>query len=259
MTQMLDPFRPAVRAARKRLLVLGAYSAYLLRRPVPERRFVIVSAGRAGSHLLVSLLSSHPDIYCHNDRFILDRPRLSPYGLMDGLSRSRSVRCFGAQLPIYRIAQNPNTLYARMHSEGWQFLHLRRENLFRQSVSALVAKARGSFHRYRGEASRTGPFRIDPEALVHKMAEKAALVDRELKALDRYPFQAVIYERDLENANSHQRTADRLFDWLGLPPVAVETNLVRTGHTDLSTQISNFDEIVGVVAQSPYARHLESR
>lgn len=255
---MLDPIRPVVRAVRYRWLIFNAYGSHLIRRPVPERRFVIVSAGRAGSHLLVSLLNSHPDLYCHNDRFILDQPRLSPYGLMDGLSRTRSVRCFGAQLPIYRIAGDPTAVYARMHTEGWQFIHLVRENIFRQSVSALVAKARGSFHRYQGEVARSGTFRLEPAALVEKMAEKSALVERERAALERYPHRRVIYERDLEDASRHQHTADDLFQWLGLQPAVVETNLVKTGRKDLSQQISNYDEIMRVVTRGPYARHLES-
>lgn len=252
----MGPLRPLARAARDRWVELTAYGALLRGRPAPAVRFVIVSAGRAGSHLLVSLLNSHPDLYCHNDRFLLDRGRLSPYGLLDGLGRSRGGHCFGTQLPAHRIVGDPVALFERLHHEGWRFIHLKRDNLLRQSISALIAKQRGRYHLRRGEPLPSQSVTLDPEALVRKMRRKAALLAHEEKVLDPFPRLELCYERDLVDPECHQPTANLVFQWLGLPEASVGTTLVKTGPADLSLAIANYGAIVHAVRLSPFERFL---
>ncbi len=52
------------------------------------------------------------------------------------------------------------------------------------------------------------------------------------------------YESALENGETHQAAANRSFGFLGLPPVAVSSPLVKLYAGPPKSQVKNFEEIV---------------
>ena len=76
-------------------------------------------------------------------------------------------------------------------------------------------------------------------------------------SLEDIPHLSVTYEQDLLPQNRHQDTADRIFEYLGLAPARVETQLRKLTSNDLSQIVDNLDEVTAALRDTPFARFLE--
>lgn len=130
-------------------------------------RFVIVSHLRCGTHMLRTMLESHPEIVCQSEVFNSDNPNL-PYPLQtptrEVLDRwvyrrlPAEVRCVGFVLQAYHpfgLKAFPgireNSLWADIWPllegmPGLRVIHLQRENLLRRHLSHILARKTGSWH-----------------------------------------------------------------------------------------------------------------
>ena len=82
------------------------------------------------------------------------------------------------------------------------------------------------------------------------------ILREERSILEPLPHLALVYERDLLDAERHQATLDRTFDFLGLPSHPVTAPLKRTGAGPLSQRIANYDELVEHFRGTPFAHYL---
>ena len=73
-----------------------------------------------------------------------------------------------------------------------------------------------------------------------------------LRALD------VVYERDLQRAEDHQGTIDRVAEYLGVRSVRVKAGLTRLTTDELAEFVSNHDEVVRFIEQTDYRRFLSA-
>ena len=92
---------------------------------------MIVSIGRSGSELLVSLLDSHPKIRCESE--ILFMRRVFPTGFL--LQRSVTARLTGAHAYGFKLLTHhaglqdhadPAGYLRRLHARGFRFIVLER-------------------------------------------------------------------------------------------------------------------------------------
>lgn len=224
-------------------------------------RFVIYGQGRSGSSLLLDLVCSHPEI--HRESEIFNRKvagrLLSPWRYMNARAVVSPKPVYACKLKIYQLTEDqgvedPAAFLRRLHEEGWRIVYLVRENLFRKSLSLAVAEARGKFLDRRGQ----GPVELDavtvaPDELLRIMRERERWGRAEAEALDGLPFLRVTYERDLSDPTRHQDTADRIFDYLGLSRVEVETTFRRTSRPRISDYIANHEEIFEALQRSEFA------
>jgi LPS sulfotransferase NodH len=238
--------RPA--AARWAFRTLGA-----------QPRFVIVSHGRAGSELLVSLLNSHPRIVCDSE--ILNVRRVLPAEmLLRRSARARlSGRAYGFKLLGHHAKlQNPEApiSYLRaFHDRGFQIILLERRDWLMQAISAMRA-AGSQYHYRRGDQVQFAPARLDPTAILAALwlIDQGASFIR--TALAELPALSLVYEDDLATESAQARTVDRVCEYLGLPTAPVQTELVKIGPDSAAQQVANFDEVAALLAATPYATFL---
>jgi hypothetical protein len=98
---------------------------------------------------------------------------------------------------------------------------------------------------------------VDCDRLIELLDERAVRLKNEAEVLRDLPHVRVIYENDLLTGDHHQRTVDRLFDYLGVPRVQVETKLRRTSSDRLSDMIENYAQVSDVIGRTEYAEFLE--
>jgi hypothetical protein len=233
---------------------------------VPSHRFVILTAGRAGSELLVSLLDSHPRICCASE--ILKDARVSPNRYVAAratMARIRGMDAFGWKLVLSHFRApdgtvagvgDPATYPARLASSGWRLIVLVRRNPVRQAISFIVGADR-KFHYRRGEAADFAPIAIDPVRLL----AATWIIETETQVLldfvDRVPHLPLVYEDDLLDPARHQSTVDRVCEYVGVAGARVQTELVKPATSSLCDLMSNFDEVRGLLGSTRFARYLE--
>lgn len=221
-----------------------------------EPRFVIVTTGRTGSELLVSLLDSHPRIVCDSE--ILSIPRAYPRRLV--LRRSARARARGCAYGFKLVAeharlQGPHdrSAFLRGFAErGFRIILVERRDLLQQVVSSVRGIETGHHHRQqdKGEFS---PMRVDPVAVLCSLAWFEDAVNFVRSALAGLPRLELSYENDLLEPEQQQRTADRVCNYLGLTPAPVKTDLVKLAPRAVADQLENFGEVVSLLSQTRFA------
>lgn len=222
----------------------------------PERRFVIFAQGRSGSTLLADLLNSHPQVYCADE--ILTWKRMNPARYARACSVGHRADTYGFKVKIYHLTEaqgivTPGAWLRRMHDDGWSVIALQRANVLRQALSSLVAEQRRLYHLEGAVGNAPPPVFVDAEELLRRTDARVRICEDERAALADVPHLAVSYESDLLRPECHQRTADRLFDYLGLRPVPVSTTLRKIADGSLSTVVANAPQVTAAVRASRYA------
>jgi LPS sulfotransferase NodH len=240
---------------------IRAYGPWPLHRlAAPEARFAILTSGRTGSELLVSLLGAHPQIACDGE--LLAIRRLAPRALLDSraaLAGLRGARAWGFKVMrshlLVQSARDPAEQLREMAAEGIRLIGLERRDVLQQAIS-FVRAAGGTYHHRRGDAGRFEPVALDPATVIASMVvlEEAARFDRELLAggdsLD------LVYEDDLLEPARQQATVDRIAAWLGLAPRPVASDLVKLTPRATAELVSNYDELSAAVAATRFAHFL---
>lgn len=245
-----------------------AYGPSLAHRLAPRRRFVIVTSGRTGSELLVSLLNSHPAIICHSellaaapafpDRYVASRAAVV------GVRRAEAYgwKLLTTQFRYRGDLGDPLDYPRHLHDAGTRVIVLERRNLVQQALSWLRTghgfdPARAEHHTTQGDSTRFEPQVFAPEEVL----AGTYLVEVEARFLQdvatRTPNLRIVYEDDLLSPTSHQRTLDRICAWLGIPPAPVSSHLVRITPHDTRAMIANIDEVEALLSQTRYACYLE--
>jgi len=236
--------------------------------PRPRTKFIIFAQGRSGSTLLVDLLNSHPDIHCddeilnvkayHKIRFI--KLYIKARSMVTKLNK-KSV--YGFHVKIYQLTDdhlilNPARFLKQLCSDGWIILYLKRNNILRQAVSNELAMQRRIYHLTKKDGGKKlGKVSVDCERIL-KMAEKRKdLLCQELEVLKDISHLTIEYEKDLLKEENHQKTADKIFQYLGLSSVQIDTSLSRTGKDNLDEVIENYVEFKNVIGKSEFAAYLD--
>jgi LPS sulfotransferase NodH len=251
---------------RRAKTVYRAVRAYgprpALRFVAPDRRFVILTAGRTGSELLVSLLDSHPEIRCDSE--ILGVRRQFPGQLIasrTALAGLRGARAFGFKLLRTHLLANhvadPGEFVRDLHRDGFHVIVLERRDLLSQAVSYVRASG-GHYHHRRDSAAAFTPQAVDPiEVLTYMFTlEQEVLFAR--NALAGIDHLTLRYEDDLADPSRQQLTADRVCAVLGLDPQPVRSDLVRVTPHDVREQVENYAELAAALAGTRYACWLET-
>ena len=245
---------------------------------LPRDKFFILCQYRTGSSLLASLLNSHPDLYCDGELFNAKKrkndlvifPRFYVHRQVKKAVKAEQPQYYGFDLKIQQIIElykrhhlirkdrNSIKIVKKLHQNGWKIIHLRRENIVKQAISNLVAQKRQRWV-YRNDQDKqlnSGAVVLDPDCLWQTLRWIQWSTRVENRALADLSYQEVIYEQGLLDASMHQKTADQVFAYLGLPSAMVETSLVRASSDQLSDSVKNFDEIQAVLQGTEYEKYL---
>jgi hypothetical protein len=221
------------------------------------RKFLILGRARSGTTLLTGLLNAHPEVTC--DREVLAKSVLAPAAYLDRLAAKSATAAYGAKLLSYQMAQvqrlrDPVGFLHGLQDRGFRFVHIERES-FPQLVSLMVAKSRRIFHRSRTDAP-TPRLEVDVDDVVRQLDWTEMLLDYERRCLRDLPHAHVSYEDDLRDPGRHQATADRLFEWIGVPPAPVAAGVRKLLPEDPRGLIANYAELERAMRAAGHARLL---
>lgn len=212
------------------------------------RKFLIVGRARSGTTLLTQILNAHPDVEC--DREVLSKSVLGPVGHLERLAGKSRSRAYGAKLLSYQMAQvhrfrDPRGFLATLTRRGFRLVHLTRDT-FSQTVSLATAQSRWVFHRA-GDAPPAAAAALDPQDFARRLEWSDLLLAYERHCLAGLPHLEVSYEADLLPTARHQATAERVFDWIGVPPAPVAAGLRKLLPEDPRALIENYGEVARAV------------
>ena len=229
----------------------------------PHNRFVILAAPRSGSNMLCSLLHSHKDILCHHelynpaDIFYALPLRNNSFQLAKSLTQRDkeplvflnhvwqnhlSHPCVGFKM-THR--QNPRVFEALLADHSIKKIVLKRNNVIKVHVSKLIAEHNGIWEDY-GEKDehdhkKTKTVDVNWQDLNDDIAFNHAFYAEvnDLLTATKQPHCCVTYEA-LQEANCQKK----LLDFLNVTQQPLKTVSVKQNPSDLSTVISNFDELL---------------
>lgn len=242
-------------AALDLALLFGRLATHRSR--IPPIRFFIFGQGRSGSTLLVDLLNSSPEVWCEKE--ILSRKVPLPAHYVRARSTLSPKPIYGFKVKIYQLTLDqrlpePRRFLETLQADGWKTIYLRRSNVLRQSVSNLIAEQRRLYHERKGAARpELGKLRVELDDLLRRMQEREDYLAAEAEVLRELPYVPVEYETDLLDPGAHQRTLDRLFDFIGTSRVPVSTELKRINDRRLADLLENFDEVADRLAETRWA------
>lgn len=229
--------------------------------PLPSKRFVVLAEGRSGSTLLVNLLNSSNQIYCDGE--ILNRPPvLFPHLFIDLQASHCQNKVYGFKLLDYQIEKvqnikNPEQFLSKLDESGYKFIYLRRCNRLYHALSQINAIKKNKFHHRLDDGKlKYRPIKIDIPELLDTMDVTEATTKRYQGFLNKIPHLSLTYENNLQDSTSHQATADRVFEFIGIPSTLVTVNLLKLMPSQLSDIVENYEELVEAVKVTKYAHFL---
>jgi LPS sulfotransferase NodH len=246
---------------RDRSSFLRAYLASPRGRTTSAGRFIIITSGRTGSELLVSLLASHPQIECDSE--IFGTKRLLPDHLIAGRV-ARAVRhgriAYGFKLKptdIFGVQQlaSPWEWVRTLHEQGWQVIRLSRTNRLHQAISVAHGDAR-NWHYSNAALSSFEPMVINPLVLIATMCAidiYEEQIDVLLKGVEHLEL---VYEDDLLRPEDQERSVTSVCRMLEIDPWPTSSTLIRITPEHTRELVANYDEIADVIRSNRFARYL---
>jgi LPS sulfotransferase NodH len=247
--------KPGEKLTLKKRIRKWKYKNYFdFRIKSPENKFVIYTRGRTGSTVLTELLNCHPEIFCDVEifNFIYCGSRIKfPIPYIKSCSKRSAVygkSVYGfkvkiAQLRVEHQYSNYDKILSDLSKDGWKFIHLKRVNFLRHKLSSLIATETKIFHLRNGEAGEQRKIHVDFDVIMEGITYGEEVERTEEENLKNIPHIKVIYETDILDNSKHQETADRIFEYLGLSPHPVTTDLKRITVDRLQDMIINYEEI----------------
>ena len=239
---------------------LAMYRAWMYLERVHSRKFMIYGRGRSGSTLLTDLLNQSDQIYC--DKEIFNRRVFWPKFFLRNRSAVFGNPIYGFKLLSYQLKDfiqpdDPNEFLTYLvRKRGYKIIFIGRENLIRQTISKHYAEFRQSWHD-KGDSSDRPKFKVDIKRLLLDLKAGKLLDDYEEASLKGLPYMEVVYELDLKDSSKHEKLIDRLIEYIKADHFEAEARLRRISSDKLEDIVENYDEMITVLKESPYANYLE--
>lgn len=236
----------------------------------PKTKFIIFTQSRCGSGLLATLLGNHPNIFIDGEIFNANRHfKVASLGLYlasrSRLARLKNKGVYGFKLKLHHLTdhhglslEQAKSFISSLHKDGWKIIYLRRNNFLRRSLSSLAAQKRGVRHVH-GEKDKLQKIYVDSDKLLNRIKISEQRVALDEKILQGIPYLLIEYEKDLLDQTQHALSCRKIFDFLHITVVDVQTRLTRTSTDDLSKTIDNYEEIKKVLDNTKYADLLTSK
>lgn len=227
----------------------------------PEKKFVIFTSGRSGSTLLVDLLNSIPSIQCDGE--LLKRRVAFPNALVHKFEQQTTRPIYGFKLLSYQllnvqtgIKDKQAFLDQLIKEQNYQLIHLSRNNKAKQALSIIYAFYRGQWHNKGGSKQKAVKrFELSPEVYLFFLKELEILEAFEQASVKDRAHLSLTYEKHLKQPEFYPKTMEMIADFLNIETVPVETKLRKVTPSKLSDMISNQEELVKAVRNSPYEEY----
>lgn len=230
--------------------------------------FVIISAARSGSWLLVELLNQHRLIACngeplnpHDPNWPAERERLSGECLLSLCLDATIVKPAGAPIAGFKLlrehVQNERgagLLDATLRRRGIRVILLRRGNLLESLRSLAQVEQTGRWQDPVGDAGAAHPVRLPPD----RCASYFAKVDGFFADLRSRCAHLERVELTYEDLTGAPRPLDPVWKLLDVAPVSAQrTVLNRQEARPLRETVANFDELREHFVDTPYGQFFD--
>lgn len=230
-----------------------------------SNNFIIFTQGRTGGTLLEDLLNCHSDLYCDGELLNSKKYgdiKLQPLTYIKTKSQDYLNKSYGFRLKIYQLLRlsgqgTGKRLFDQLCDSGWKVIYLKRNNIFRHSLSTIRSQETGLWHNTLDSNLEIKRINIDKEWLIGDMKWKIQMKEKESEFLKGKNYISLFYEDDLLKGDVHQSTADLVFDFLDLKREKVSSELIRTSYDDLTKVILNYDEVVSAIYENQFEHFLD--
>ena len=173
-----------------------------------------------------------------------------------------NARIYGFKLKVGQFVssnklKNYKAVIEKLYRQGWKFIYVKRENFVKQAFSHYRAEQLEIFELKNPKAARKVKIDVDPEEFLNliKIYEWNLQVEQDaISSLSPLP---IVYEKDLLDPEKHQNTADKVFNFLDLEPVSVETDLIKISDNRLSNNIQNYKDVETLLRENGYYKYLQ--
>jgi hypothetical protein len=232
-------------------------------KPSNQVRAVIFAQGRTGSTLLENLLCSTGHFRNNGELLNTDNGRneiIFPAKYIRGLSKWERDSNFIFHVKIYQLTRDrkkpvdPTSFLRALNYDGFKIIALRRKNIVKHTLSNLVAQHRGNYEKIDDKKEKLRLV-VDCKEFSDAVKERIGFSKEEKSVLANFEYHEVVYEDDLENSNSHQKTIDKILDFLSLEKRKVTTKLRKVNTTPLEQLITNYDEFFNCIRKNGWEHY----
>jgi Sulfotransferase family len=251
-------------------------------------RFFIAGTQRTGTTLVRTSLSSHKNILCRGEVFLLGnnpyreeggywhytrqslqnmalallRPSLSTKHFLDDLYSDTAHSAIGFKLMLNHCLSRPYIL-PRLFEHNVKAILVCRRNVLRTLVSRRAAADSGVYHVSNSLEKRTA---VEHWTAPKIMIDIATLI-RDLQAIgaEHQQWESILstkveridvdYERYVRNPAAEN---SKILQFLGVPHAPLSSDLKKVNPRDLSSHIRNYAEVVATLQNTEYADFLYS-
>lgn len=233
-----------------------------------QKKFIIFAHYRSGSTLLSSLINSHPEVLCEREIFLPFMYLYFKKVFFPNLYiNSRLVDCkeknYGFILRLSQLNHiltkyhgEPHKFIKNLYKNGWKIIYLKRENYLKQAISNRIQLRRGQAHDTKEKPMHKKIVNISTQKLMKDIEFMEDYSIKEDQIIDQFEHLKIIYERDLLDSKNHQKTCDKIFDYLGLDGTSVSSNFRKVSSDNLADYIENFDEVAEFLKGTKHEEYL---
>ncbi len=258
----------------RRRIIRWVAAALQTPEPLP---FAVISRGRTGSNLLLSLLSSHPEIRIYGEivgEFALRQPDVKQ-AIMDLGPVPYVARCFeraglesavGVKILYYQVEDAyarqwgveglPELMEFLKSRKTLRVIHLKRRNRLACLASIRVAALTKQYLVTNDKGSRTDNVSIrlaaeDCEKEFRRIGEWEAHYDEAFQDHEKLEvfYETLVSEWDAE--------CNRVLDFLGVTRRTLTTSMRKQRNVPLSEVIDNYDELRRFFSGTAWACYFE--
>lgn len=225
------------------------------------KKFVIWGpSGRSGSTLLADLINSLPTVTCHGE--LLHDPLIAPELYIKRHLAVCEAEAFGFKLLPYHLAviqrmDSPMSFLQELISQGYEVIHLRRENMLKVVLSSNLARAKQKWH-YHGKTHLPvrEKMRFDVSEVLSGLRQRATYYREERGFMENSAGLKLTYERDLEAEERHPATVSKVADFLEVPFVPPKTDLQKGLSRNIADIVENYDELAAALKGTEFENYL---
>lgn len=228
----------------------------------PTNKFAILSTGRTGSTLLVSLLNSNPEVFCDGE--ILKHRYFNPFKVLKKHAQKSNKKIYGFKLLTHHIKdiqweakKDHHRFLTKLIDDGYKIIYLERKQRIDQCLSMMYAILRNDWHKKKGaEKAPKKEMTVDLENLDWWMNGFEELNQFEKKILQNIPHVHVVYEEDLSDPNTHAATVERICNFLEIEVTPPKTSLRKITPKRYEDYITNAKEMMAHLKEGKFAHLL---
>jgi LPS sulfotransferase NodH len=163
------------------------------------------------------------------------------------------------QFLLDQAMPQPHQFISGLCEDGWKVIFLRRDNILRQAISHYRALLTGLWSQFSAAPiSQNQGIYIEIPRLIALVRMFEAWEQTQTKIMRTIPCITLEYAEDLLHQRCHQRTADKVFAYLGAPGAPVVTRMRKQADKPLPELVSNYEQLSRALKDTAYASFLES-